>query len=375
MKESANILIVDDNSLNRKIASMVLGAGGYSNIMEMSNPSDAFGWIENNQPDLILIDVSIQSTDGLKLLEGLCKRYDKDNIAIIVLTSVGDIEIRRKAFELGARDFVIRPFDTYELTARVDTVLRLKMDHDKIRHENRILTDKVAQRNEQLKLSNLGLIKGLGRAAELKDNDTGQHVMRVGLYSSILADGVGLSQEQVNYILQAAPMHDIGKIGVPDGILLKPAKLTDEEFKIVQKHCQIGAEIFLVNDISYIANSHPLKTLEHIYRQDSDLLRTAGIIALTHHEKWDGTGYPIGLRGEEIPIEGRITALADVYDALNTKRPYKDKYPLERCFEIIKELSGTHFDPQIVDEFCNFIEILFQIQKIYSDSPSLHSVF
>ncbi len=374
MQESAHILIVDNNSLSRKIASMVLGVGGYGNIKEIDTPKEACDFIKDNCPDLILLDISVETIDGLDLLGTLKKSYEDSQTPVIVLTTVGDIEIRRKAFELGARDFVIKPFDTYELTARVDAVLRMKSDHEKIRQENTMLSRTVAERSEQIKLSNLGLIKGLGRAAELKDNDTGQHVMRVGLYSSILADGLGLSQDLVNYILQSAPMHDIGKIGVPDSILLKPDKLTVEEFEIMKKHCQIGAEIFLVNDTSYMRNSHPMKTLEHLYRQDSDLLRTAGIITLTHHEKWDGSGYPIGLKGEEIPIEGRIVAVADVFDALNTKRPYKEKYPLERCFEIISELRGSHLDPRIVDEFYNFMEILLEIQSIYSDVPTT-SVF
>lgn len=353
--------------MSRKIAEMVLSAGGYENIRELGSPREVLELIDHYPPDLILLDVVMPHMSGIDLLTELTRRFDLRELPVLVITSIDDPETKRKAFELGARDFVTKPFDTYELVARVDNILHTKFDQKRIKYENELLSKKVAERTEQLKKSNIGLIKSLGRAAELKDNDTGQHVMRVSLYSAIIADGFNLSQEQVNFILHASPMHDIGKIGIPDGILLKPGKLSDNEYEIMKTHCQIGAEIFLASDTEYEHGVSVQTTYSYIQKKEPDLMRYAAMIALTHHEKWDGTGYPLGLKGEEIPIEGRIVAVADVFDALNTVRPYKEKYSLDRCFEIIKNLHGTHFDPQIVDEFCNFIDLLFEIQTMYSD--------
>lgn len=368
MKDKAHILIVDDEPKNLKIAKMLLKSEGFKNVTILSDSLEALPWIEQNNPDIVLLDVMMPGKDGLTILEEL--RHDKNasDVPVIVLTSLDDSATKRKTFELGAQDFVNKPFEAYELIARVSNILKVKIYSDILKDQNKYLEEKVAERTKQLHDAYVEMIRRLGRASEYKNNETGKHVLRVSFVSEILATDLGLPPDQIELISHASTMHDLGKIGIPDSILLKPAKLTDEEWEIMTKHCRIGADMFITTlDDPEEAKSIEKLDLKSLDKQTVPLLHMAAVIALTHHEKWDGSGYPLGLKAEEIPIEGRITAVADVFDALVSKRAYKKAYDLDRCLEIIKQLSGSHFDPQITDAFFRTIGKIEEIHKKYND--------
>ncbi|MCB1194636.1 response regulator [bacterium] len=361
MSTVSHVLIIDDNPLNIQLATMVLRSEGYKKIDGISNPEQAVPWICENMPDVILLDISMPGISGLEVLQQLKNIKATSEIPVLMLTSQDDNDTKRRAFELGAQDYVTKPFNSYELIARVNNIVRLKLNTDQLKHQNILLEEKVQERTREI-------IRSLGRAAEFKDNETGEHVLRVSVYSAIIAAGLNFKPDKIDLILQATPMHDIGKIGIPDSILLKPDKLSDEERKIMEQHCIIGAEIFLsLEDKKRAMRNGKTSHLVLLEQEESPLLKTAATIALTHHERWDGTGYPLGLKGDEIPIEGRIVAVADVFDALNSKRPYKDAFPIKKSWKIIHDLSGTHFDPRVVDEFMNFMELITEIQLLYAE--------
>ncbi len=261
-----------------------------------------------------------------------------------------------------------KPFEAYELIARVSNILKVKIYSDILRDQNNYLEEKVTERTKQLHDAYVEMIRRLGRASEYKNNETGKHVLRVSFVSEILATDLGLPPDQIELISHASTMHDLGKIGIPDNILLKPGKLTPDEWKIMVKHCRIGADMFITSlDDPEEAKSIAKLDLESLDKQTVPLLHMAAVIALTHHEKWDGSGYPLKLKGKDIPIEGRITAVADVFDALVSKRSYKKAYDLDRCLRIIGKLSGSHFDPEITDSFFRTIEAIKEVHRKYND--------
>jgi len=368
MKDKAHILIVDDEPKNLKIAKILLKSEGFKNVTTLSDSLEALPWIEQNNPDLVLLDVMMPEKDGLTILEEL--RYEKkaSDVPVIVLTSLDDSTTKQKTFELGAQDFVSKPFEAYELIARVSNILKVKIYSDILKDQNKHLEEKVAERTKQLHDAYVEMIHRLGRASEYKNNETGKHVLRVSFVSEILANELGLPPDQVELITHASTMHDLGKIGIADNILLKPDKLTTAEWEKMTKHCSIGADMF----ITTLGDPEEAKSIDnldlnHLDKQTVPLLHMAAVIALTHHEKWDGSGYPLGLKAEEIPIEGRITAVADVFDALRSKRAYKKSYDFDHCLEIIEQLSGSHFDPKIVDIFFRALDKIKAIHIKYND--------
>lgn len=317
----AKILIIDDEPTNLQILNEIL-----KNDYSLSFAKDANkGWelAFSEVPDLILLDVMMPEKTGYDLIKELKANQKTKFIPVIFVTALTDIGDEEKGFLLGAVDYITKPVSPAIVKARVKTHLSL-VD------------------SEEVKITRLQIIQRLGMASEYKDNETGMHVIRMSHYSKTLALAIGYSEESADEILNAAPMHDVGKIGIPDSIIQKPGKLTEEEWQIMKRHPEIGAEI--------IGDHH------------SSLLRLAKSIALTHHEKFDGTGYPYQLKGENIPIEGRIIAIADVFDALTTVRPYKKAWEVEEALGYLQKESGTHFDPKLVKEFLKVIPKILEIK-------------
>lgn len=284
------------------------------------------------RPRLVLLDLHMPQIDGFELMELLATTTgERRSIAFLVLTADATEETKRRALSMGARDFLTKPLDRVELLLRVRNVLQVEELQDRLFEHNANLEDEVAERTRDLDQARLEILKHLALAAEFRDDDTQEHAWRIGRTSALLAIGLGLPDRELELIARAAPLHDIGKVGVPDAILLKPGKLTAAEYETIKTHTTIGAEI--------LSGSR------------SPLLVMAEEIALTHHERWDGQGYPGGIRGEQIPLPGRIVAVADVFDALTHERPYKRAWPVpEALAEILRE-AGRHFDPQVVQVF------------------------
>jgi putative two-component system response regulator len=247
--------------------------------------------------------------------------------------------------------------------------LLIKVQHDRLKHYARDLERQVQRRTAELATSRLELILCLARAAEFRDNETGHHVVRVGRYAELIARQLGLDERFVELISHAAPLHDMGKVGIPDSVLMKPGKLTPDEFETMRKHSVFGKRTFepMSSDEYRTFKSHTFMGEKIMDVQSSPIITVSAAIALTHHEKWDGTGYPLGLKGEQIPLVGRITAVADVFDALSSKRPYKPAFELDRCFKIIEEGRGTHFDPEVLDAFLACREAVTRIYTELAD--------
>jgi len=299
---------------------------------------EALDRVREIPPDVILLDIMMPKMDGFEVARQLKEDEQAKIIPIVMVTALKEVEDRVKALEAGADDFLTKPVDKTELQARVSSLLKVKAYNDHILNHQKELEAEVAKRTEQLqqafekiKVASLDTIYRLSRAAEYKDEGTGVHIQRMSRFSAAVAHQIGLDDSTVESMLYAAPMHDVGKIGIPDQILLKPGRLDPDEWEIMKQHSIIGAQI--------------------LEDSDAESIKLAEVIALTHHEKWDGGGYPKGLKGSEIPLAGRITAIADVFDALTSKRPYKEPFPLKKAFIIIKEGQGSHFDPQVVDAF------------------------
>jgi putative two-component system response regulator len=320
------ILVVDDEPTNLRVLNQVL-AKQYRLIFA-KNGQEALSLAEKNIPDLILLDVMMPQMTGYQVCETLKADNSLKHIPVIFVTALDDQDDEAKGLNLGAVDYIAKPISAAVVRARVKTHLSLVQA-------------------DELRRTRLQIIQRLGRAAEYKDNETGMHVMRMSHYSRIIAKGYGFSEIEAENLFNAAPMHDIGKIGIPDSIMLKPGKLTKEEFAVMQQHPEIGAEI--------------------LGESDSDLIELAKVVSLTHHEKWDGSGYPKGLKGQNIPIEGRIVALADVFDALTSVRPYKDAWPLDKTLAFIDEQTGKHFDPEVVTVFNSKLDELLVVKERWKD--------
>ena len=299
-------------------------------------------------PDLILLDIMMPGLDGHQVCIQLKTNDLTKKIPVIFVTAKGEIEDETHGFQIGAVDYITKPVSAPIVLARVETHLA---SHD----QNRVLEGKVEERTlqlknalQKLKKSSLDTIYRLSRAAEYKDEDTGSHLLRMSRYSAAIAEEMNLNDETVESILFAAPMHDIGKIGIPDQILLKPGKLDAHEWKLMKQHTDIGAQI--------------------LDGSDEDIIKLGETIALTHHEKWDGSGYPKKLAGSSIPLVGRIVAIGDVFDALTSQRPYKEPFSLDKSFSIILENRGKHFDPNVVEAFFAVKDNILAIKETYNDS-------
>ena len=347
------IMIIDDQPLNIKVVRKYLELNGYENFLGLSDPTEAIDQIHKRYPDVILLDIMMPQISGLTLLEQIRAHEATKSIPVIILTAMDELETKRRALELGATDFLSKPVEPMELIPRLRNALLIKEHHDSLQKQAEQLEQLVQERTQALAASQLEVIYCLARASEYRDNETGRHVIRVGRYVGILSRAIGLDEETATLYEQAALLHDVGKIGIPDSILLKPGKLTPEEIEIMQRHCNYGKRTFetMTPDQWHLFQAHTRVGEKILGECHSPILKTASNIALTHHEHWDGTGYPLGLAGEDIPLEGRITAIADVFDSLSSRRPYKPPFPLEKCFELMRKERGKHFEPKLLDKF------------------------
>ncbi|MGR0278987.1 HD domain-containing phosphohydrolase [Marinomonas dokdonensis] len=324
--EKPLVLIVDDEPTNLHVLKRILEQD--YRLAFATNGKKAIQLVHAEPPELILLDIMMPEMSGLEVCAELKSEKLLAHIPIIFVTALSDGANETDGLDAGAVDYITKPVNPSVVKARVRV------------HLNTNRLDAIHQ-------SRLELVQTLGRAAEYKDNETGQHVIRMSHYSKIMAKAIGFSERAAEELLHAAPMHDVGKIGIPDAILLKPGKLTDEEWAVMRQHASMGAEI--------------------IGQHSSSLLKLARVIALTHHEKWDGSGYPNGLKGAEIPIEGRIVAIADVFDALTSERPYKRAWTVEEAVNLMKEQSGKHFDPDLVTVFEDCLSEILLVKAKWQD--------
>ena len=330
--ETANVLIVDDEPANVLLLRRLLENYGYSSVRTTTDSREVFGLYESFLPDILLLDIQMPYLDGFAVMSGLADRVPAhEYFPILVLTADTSAGTKRRALAGGARDFVTKPIDTVEVLLRVKNLLEMRSLHHELRLQNERLEDQVRARTQELEEAQRDVLERLGLVTEYRDDDTGAHTRRVGELAHRVAVRLGLDAAQAEMIRLAAPLHDLGKVAIPDEILLKPGRLDASEFAAVQEHTTIGVRI--------LAGSR------------SRLLQLAEEIALTHHERWDGGGYPRGIAGEQIPIAGRIVAVVDVFDALTNKRPYKAAWTLTRALAEIRRLSGFHFDPRVVQAF------------------------
>ena len=368
----ARIMIVDDEETNIRVVRKYLSDAGYSNFIVTTQPTEVMQLALTSAPDIILLDIIMPEIDGLQILHELRQDSHLQNVPVLILTAAAEADVKLEALDLGATDFLVKPVDKIELNLRMRNAVTAKIHSDQLSQHSELLEKHVRARTAELERTRKEVIHCLARAGEYRDGDTGHHVIRVGMYVRTIAERLGFIPRHAEIMEQAAKLHDVGKIGIPDAILLKPGKLTSEEFQIIENHCTFGKDIIqeLPEDLmrQRAGRTDPKQHIRDILALGgSPLLTLAAVIAQTHHEKWDGSGYPLGLAGEDIPIEGRITAVADVFDALSSERPYKKAFPLEKCLRIIREESGTHFDPRIASAFLNDEASIVQIQRKYAD--------
>jgi putative two-component system response regulator len=327
---TARILVVDDEEMNLRLLKRILEKDGYSEVTFVASGKDIEALVRDVDPHLLLLDLHMPPPDGFEILRRLSQQITGPSLlSVLVLTGDSTAETKRKALLLGARDFLSKPFDATEALLRIRNLLETKFLYRRLEDQNAHLEQRVEERTAELQQSQNETLERLARAAEIRDDETGRHTQRVGELSAAIATSLGLGDHFVELISRAAPLHDVGKIGIPDSILLKPGTLTREETALMRSHTTIGARVLSGG------KSEVMKMAEHI--------------ALSHHERWDGDGYPQRLNGTEIPIAARIVTVADCVDALTHNRPYRMSWPLAQALEEIQSCSGSHFDPQVVD--------------------------
>lgn len=343
----ARILAVDDEATNLKLLDRMLRSAGYQYTTMTTEPEETLALSRKQRPDLIILDINMPGLDGFQVMQQLRAASDPLMPPILVLSAQYDRATILRALSEGARDYVSKPFDRDELLMRVRNLIDAHLAQRLLHDRKELLEEMVAERTRKLQHSQLQVVQKLGQAAEYRDEETGNHILRMSHISALLAESCGWSSRDTELMLHASPMHDIGKIGIPDSILLKPGKLDADEWAIMQTHTSIGARL--------------------LEGEESELLRLAREIALTHHEQWDGSGYPNGLRGQEIPQSGRIVALADVFDALLSVRPYKRAWPVDEAVRLIQQKRNQHFDPELVDIFHRRLPEILDIRAQFAE--------
>ncbi len=363
--ENIKILVVDDDPIIRKNIKEILSSEGYQ-VYTAENGKIALEILPEIEPDIILVDYLMPELDGISLCKIIKNNPDTLDIGVILITAAYDLDTRVKGLGSGADDFLNKPFFIPELKARILSLSKIKKYRDFLKNYQIILEKEVEKKTAELQKTylelqiayneikelSLEIIHKLAKAAEYKDEYTGFHIQRISFYSTKIAEYLGLSKEQIELIRYGSPLHDIGKISIPDNILLKQGPLNKEEWEIMKKHTIIGAQLLGGSKIKY--------------------LKAAQKIALYHHEKWDGTGYPYGLKEKKIPLFARIVTIADVFDALTSDRPYRKALPIKKAFEIIKNEAGTHFDPQLVKIFLEIKDEIIEIRELFKDQNSFN---
>jgi response regulator RpfG family c-di-GMP phosphodiesterase len=329
--KKARVLVVDDQAETATMLERILRSEGYTNIVTTSESSQVVGLCARTPPDLVLLDLHMPAPDGYEVMELLKPWIEGRWFPILVLSADTSADARSRALSAGAKDFLSKPIDSSELMLRIRNLLEARFMQLQLRGQSLSLEQQVDERTQELTEARMEILERLAIASEYRDDDTGEHSQRIGRTSALIAEALDLDEETVKLIRFAAPLHDIGKIGVPDQILLKPGKLTENEFEVMRNHVNIGAFI--------------------LSRSQSPILRMGEEISRTHHEWWDGSGYAAGLAGNDIPMSGRIVALADVFDALVQDRPYKSAWPIPQAVEEIKRLAGHQFDPRVAQAF------------------------
>ncbi|SHK02404.1 putative two-component system response regulator [Desulfatibacillum alkenivorans DSM 16219] len=346
-QSKANILLVDDEPAIHRLMQHILEREGYR-LLSVYSGEEALETVAQGGIDLVILDLSMPGMDGFEVARQIKEQPQAFLIPIILFTGRDTVENHAKALEMGVDDFLSKTEHKEVILARVRLHLKLKGMHDRLADYQSNLEKKVEQQTWQLKTASLETIVKLSAASEFRDNETGAHIRRMSHYAAAIAKTMGFNKKVQESILYSAPMHDIGKIGIPDRILLKPGPLTDKEWKIMKRHPQIGASI--------------------LSGAQSGFIRMAEMIALTHHEKWDGSGYPNGLKGRQIPIAGQIAAIADVFDALTSERPYKRAFSGIEAIRIIQEGRGKHFSPEVTDAFFTTLDEILVIKDKFQDT-------
>ncbi|MDQ6872716.1 MAG: response regulator [Gemmatimonadota bacterium] len=329
VSREARILIIDDHQANIEVLKRIVRSAGFVSVNSTTDPMIGVELVQTWAPDLILLDLHMPRLDGFGVLESIRPQLHTGYLPVLMLTADSSDETKRRALAGGVKDFLTKPFDPTEALLRIENLLETRSAYTTIRKQNDMLEERVAERTLELEAAQVEILQRLAAAAEFRDDETGEHTLRVGHLAALLAAEIGLPAARVDLIRRAAPLHDVGKIGIPDSILLKPGRLTHEERRVMRTHATIGAEM--------LAGGR------------SELVQTAEQIARRHHERWDGKGYPDRYSGERTPIEARIVAVADFFDALTHKRPYRPAWSIERTLAKIVGQRGQHFDPVVVD--------------------------
>jgi response regulator RpfG family c-di-GMP phosphodiesterase len=341
------IAIIDDSDINLTLFKHLVNKLEGCEPLLFADSQQGLAWCIDNVPDLVIVDYMMPDLDGLGFIQRFRAAPGREDIPVLMVTANDDKEIRYEALRCGATDFLTKPVDTVEFRARTSNMLALRASQRRMANRNEELAEEVRKATEEIRQREQELLFRMSRAAEFRDPETGAHIQRMAHYSALIAGRLGLGAATEELLLQAAPMHDVGKIGIPDYILLKPGKLTHEEFELMKNHASLGFEL--------------------LQGSSSRVLQTGAEIALSHHEKFDGSGYPAGLRGEAIPLFGRIVAVADVFDALTSERPYKRAWEMDRAVAFLKEGSGTHFDPDCVEAFMAVWDEVLLVRQRFQD--------
>ena len=347
--KGARILLVDDEAANLKLFALMLKSDGYRNVVCVQDPREVVETYQSLRPNLILLDINMPHMDGYAVMQALQAIQDALPAPIVVMTAQSREDYLLRALNAGAMDFLSKPVNKRELLARVKNILMAHLAMRFMHGQNSVLEAMVEQRTQDLRASRLDLVRRLGRASEYRDNETGQHILRMSHAAALLARRIGWQPEACELLLHAAPLHDEGKIGIPDGILLKPGPLTEDEREIMKRHAQIGADL--------------------LDGGNDPLLDMARDIALHHHEKWDGSGYPNGLSNLQIPEAARIVAIADVFDALTSTRSYKKPWTSAEALDFMQQQAGKHFDPTLMAHFAEIVADVAAIRVRFAEAP------
>ena len=344
----SKILIVDDNIDNVQLLEHMLDEEYFDNVISTTDPTQVLNLHQIHRFDLILLDIRMPQMSGLDVIDALKSVMAKDDyLSVLVLTAQTDDETKKQALEAGARDFLVKPFRNWEVMQRIRNLLETRVYFNRQKQKVNILEEEVGRRTKEIRDTQLQVVRTLGRAAEFRDNETGMHIIRMSKMCEMIARAMGQDEQYCELLLNAAPMHDVGKIGIPDSILLKPGRLNEDERIKMDEHASIGADILAGDNIP--------------------LMELAREIAVSHHEKWDGSGYPSALAGKDIPLSGRIAAVSDVFDALMSKRHYKEPWTMEAALEFIDSQTGKHFDPDVVTAFKGIVSELEVMRNQFPD--------